>query len=77
MRPGFLRMGGVTSMLVEPPDSRCTFTTSGGVRVDGDFGAYPGEPEPRDDDLVRLWLFVSTWNARMAFTARECALEWT
>ncbi len=77
MRPGLLRLGGVTSMRVEPPDARYGFTAAGGVFVDGGFGAYPGEPEPPDDGLVRLWLFVSTWNARMTFTARECALEWT
>ena len=76
MRPGLVRLGGVTSMRVGTPDPRYGFTAAGGVLVDGGFGVYPGEPLPPDDALVRLWLFVSTWNARMTFTARECALEW-
>lgn len=44
MRPGLVRLGGVTSMLVEPPDPRYAFTAAGGVLLDGGFGAYPGEP---------------------------------
>lgn len=54
MRPGVLRLTGVTSVLIEPPDPRYTFATAGGGRVDGDFGVYPGEPEAPDDGLVRL-----------------------
>jgi len=76
MRPGVLRLTGVTSMTIEPPDPRYQFSKDGGVKVDGDFGAYPGDPAPPDDGLVRLWLYVSTWNARMMFTAKGCELEW-
>lgn len=75
-RPGVLRLTGVTSMTIEPPDPRYQFSKDGGVKVDGDFGAYPGDPAPPDDGLVRLWLYVSTWNARMMFTAKGCELEW-
>ncbi len=44
--------------------------------MDGDFGSYPGEPAPPYDGLVRLWLYVSSWNSRMTFTAKSCELEW-
>ncbi len=77
MRPGVLRLRGVTSMTIEPPHPSYRFAADDGLWVDGDFGPYPGEPPPADDGLIRLWLFVRTWNARMLFTAREFALEWT
>ncbi|SRR6266581_8878491 len=79
MRPGTVTLTGVSSMRIEPPDSRNTYTFShrNGVMVDGDFGPYPGDPVPPDDGLVRLWFFVSTWNARMTFTAKSCELAWT
>src|ERR1700730_11123720 len=74
MRPGLLRLTGVTSVLIEPPARGYHFSVGDGVYVDGDFGAYPGETPTPDDGLVRLWLFVSTWNARMMFTAKGCDL---
>ncbi len=79
MRPGTVTLAGVSSMRIEPPDARNTYTFShrDGVMVDGDFGAYPGEPTPPDDGLVRLWFYVSTWNARMTFTAKSSDLVWT
>ena len=55
MRPGVLRLTGVTSMLIEPPDPRYQFATARGVTVDGDFGVYPDEPDAPDNGLVRLW----------------------
>lgn len=75
MRPGVLRLTGMTSMSIEPPDARYQFSKDAGVRVDGDFGAYPGDPAQPEDGQVRLWLYASTWNSRMLFTAKECALE--
>ncbi len=79
MRPGTVTLTGVSSMRIEPPDARSGYTFSHhlGVMVDGDFGVYPGNPAPPDDGLVRLWLYVSTWNARMTFTAKGCELAWT
>ncbi len=76
MRPGMLRLTGVVSVRIEPPDPRYQFSMPDGVYLDADFGAYPGEPEAPDDGLVRLWFYVSTWNARMTFTAKGCELEW-
>ena len=74
---GTLTLAGLSSMTIEPPDLAYSFTRDGdGLWVDGDFGAYPGEPAPPEDGLVRLWFFVQTWNARMLFTARACRLEW-
>ncbi len=75
-RVGQLLLTGVTSMFVEPPDPRYQFSMGDGIDVDGGFGPYPGDPAPPDDGLVRLWFFVSTWNARMTFTVSECVLEW-
>jgi hypothetical protein len=76
-RRGTLTLTGMTSMNIESPDARYGFTREGsGIWVDGDFGAYPGEPAPPDDGLVRLWFFVQTWNSRMMFTAKTCGLEW-
>jgi hypothetical protein len=77
MRPGLLRLTGVTSMLIEAPDPRYNFSMDDGVSVDGGFGAYPGETVPSEDGLLRLWLFISTWNARMMFAAKSCDLVWT
>ncbi len=76
-RLGVLRLSGVTSMLVEPPTAGYRFTTGTGACLDGDLGPYPGDPAPPDDGLVRLWFYVSTWNSKMEFTAKTCALEWT
>ncbi len=76
MRPGTLRLTGVTSMLVEPPVAGSEFSMDDGAYVDGGFGVYPGEPEPPDDGLVRLWFYSSTWNSRRMFTAKGCELEW-
>jgi hypothetical protein len=72
-----LRLTGVVSMRIEPPDPRYQFATARGVTVDGDFGVYPDEPEAPDNGLVRLWFYSSTWNSRMMFTAKGCELEWT
>jgi hypothetical protein len=77
-RRGTLTLMGLLSVRIEPPHADYAFTRDGhGIWVDGDFGAYPGEPAPPDDGLVRLWFFVQTWNARMTFTAKACGLEWT
>lgn len=78
MRAGVLRLTTVQSMLVEPPDTRPPYalSTDEGVWVDGGFGVYPGDPQPPDDELVRVWLFSQTANAKMLFTAGDCALEW-
>lgn len=75
-RPGVLRLGGITSMTMEPPDPRYRLSDAEGVRVDGGFGPWPGEAEPHDDARVRLWLFVCPWNARMIVYAHTCALAW-
>lgn len=75
-RSGLLRLTGVMSMVIEPPAMGYPFAIDGGVDVDGGFGVYPGDPPAPDDGLVRLWFYVSTWNARMMFAAKECALEW-
>ncbi len=76
MRPGMLRLTGVVSMLIDPPDPRYHCSMDDGIYVDGDYGVYPGEPEAPDDGLVRLWFFVSTWNSRMTFTTKGCEREW-
>jgi hypothetical protein len=44
MRSGVLRLTGVTSMRISPPDSRYKFATARRIRVDGDFGVYPATP---------------------------------
>jgi hypothetical protein len=75
-RRGVLRLQGVTAMVIEPPAEGYRFTTGGGALVDGGVGPYPGDPTPPDDGLVRLWFYVSTWNARMLFTAKTAELEW-
>jgi hypothetical protein len=75
-RRGALRLHGLVSATLEPPDPKYLVATEKGAAVDGDFGSYPGDPEPPDDGLVRVWFFVSTWNSRMLFTARSCDLEW-
>jgi hypothetical protein len=76
MRPGVLRLTGVTSMLIEPPTRGAEFAMDDGVYVNGKFGVYSGEPAPPDDGLVRLWFYVTTWDSRMMFTAKGCELEW-
>jgi hypothetical protein len=76
-RAGILRLKGVSSVTIDSPDPTFGFSEGEGVWVDGAFGGYPGRPDPPDDGLVRLWLFVQTWNASLRFTARECALEWS
>ncbi len=38
-RAGTLRLPGVTSIRIDPPDPSYAFVRSGGVTVDGDFGA--------------------------------------
>lgn len=76
IRGGSLRLIGALSMSIDPPDPQYAFSAPNGVVVDGDFGAYPGEPEAPMDGLVRLWFYASTWNAKMTFTARECELSW-
>jgi hypothetical protein len=75
-RSGRLRLRGLVSATVEPPDPRYKVATDKGAAVDGDFGAYPGDATPPDDGLVRLWFYVSTWNSRILFTAKSCELEW-
>ena len=76
-RRGTLTLTGLQSAIIEPPHPGYSFKeTRGGLWVDGDFGAYPGEPAPPDDGLVRLWFFVQTWNARMVFMAKACGMEW-
>jgi hypothetical protein len=76
-RSGVLRLRGLASVKVEPPDSHYSFARPDGLWVDGGFGPYPGDASAPDDGFLRLWLFIQTWNARMMFTARECSLEWT
>lgn len=75
MRACTVRLSGVRSLSIEPPRPGYEFSDEG-VDVDGGFGAYPGDPAPPDDGLVRLWFYVSTWNSRMLFTAEKCDLEW-
>jgi hypothetical protein len=76
-RRGTLTLTGLSSLTVEPPDARYELMRDcEGIWVDGDFGAYPGDPPRGEDGLVRLWFFVQTWNARMLFTADACGLEW-
>lgn len=76
MRPGVLWLMGVTSTTIEPPSAGYQFSEGEGVYVDGGFGAYPDDPAPPDDGLVRLWLYISTWDARMMFTAKGSEVEW-
>lgn len=76
MRPGTLHLRGLASMSVEPVDGGYDFTDGQGVRVDGGFGPYPGDPEPAQDHLVRLWLYASTWNSGMRFVAKACDFGW-
>ncbi len=73
MRPGMLRLTGVVSMRIEPPDPRYQFATARGVTVDGDFGVYPGEPEVAEDGVLRLCFYSSTWNSRMILDERVAA----
>jgi hypothetical protein len=75
-REGRLRFSGVSSLAIEPPAPGHGFARDGGAWVDGDFGAAPDEASPPDDGLVRLWIFVQDWNARIHVAARACALEW-
>ena len=75
-RRGRLRLRGLVSATVEPPDPRYRVATDRGAAVDGDFGSYPSDPAPPNDGLVRLWFYVSTWNSRLLFTAKSCELEW-
>jgi hypothetical protein len=75
-RSGVLRLSGLASVTTEPPGPGHPFSDEDGLWVDGDFGAYPGDPPPPEDGLVRLWLFVETWNARMAFTCAGLTMEW-
>jgi hypothetical protein len=75
-RSGVLLLTGLASMTTEPPGSGCRFSDEDGLWVDGGFGAYPGDPPPPDDGLLRLWLFVETWNARMTFTCTGLAVAW-
>lgn len=77
MRRGVIRLVGVSAVVIEPPHLDCKFTGANGAKVDGGFGAYPGDPAPPDDGLVRLWFYVNTWNARMMFTAKSYDLAWT
>jgi hypothetical protein len=58
MRPGTLRLVGITSMSIDSPDPRYRFSTDDGVYVGGGFGAYPGDPEPPDDGMVRRWFLL-------------------
>jgi len=75
-RSGVLRLTGLTGSAIEPSDATRRIAPRGGVMVDGDFGVLPESPEPPPDGLIRLWLFISSWNARMAFTASGVVLEW-
>jgi hypothetical protein len=42
MRPGTVRLSGVTSMRIDPLDPLYHFSMDDGVYVDGGFGVYPG-----------------------------------
>ena len=75
-RAGILLLSGLASVTTEPPGPDHPFSDEDGLWVDGDFGGYPGDPPPPDDGLIRLWLFVQTWNARMTFTCTGLALSW-
>lgn len=76
MRSCVLKLAGVTSIRIEPPADGYAFAMDGGVDADGGFGSCPGDRAAPDDGLVRLWFYISTWNARMMFTAKDCELEW-
>lgn len=75
-RDGILRLTGVTRVEVGAPDARYEVDAQTGIVVDGDFGEYPGGAGCLAGGEIGFWLYVSSWNSRMTFSARACRLEW-